>query len=216
MGRAASKALRRNALLLGVITVASVALVVGLVLLTGLNPGIAVGLLVGVLAAAVVVYRLWNGPVDWSERQPVLRAVASGLTGLVIVGVLIQVVPYGREHTNPPVISEPAWDASHTRELTVVACFDCHSNDVDYPGYASVAPFSWAVQQHVEAGRRALNFSEWSRPQEEAHEAAETVLDGSMPPWYYTVAHPAARLTAGEKQELADGLAATLGVEADG
>lgn len=49
---------------------------------------------------------------------------------VVLLFVLIQLVPFGRQHTNPPVIGEPAWDSPQTRELTRRACFDCHSNEL--------------------------------------------------------------------------------------
>lgn len=134
--------------------------------------------------------------------------------GLVAVGVLlllIQLVPYGRDHTNPPVRREPAWDSPSTRALAVRACFDCHSNATVWPWYANVAPLSWLAQRDVEEGRKSLNFSEWDRPQEEAGEAAETVQRGTMPPVQYLLLHPEARLTDSERQDLIAGLQATLG-----
>ncbi|MFN2485141.1 MAG: heme-binding domain-containing protein [Acidimicrobiia bacterium] len=51
------------------------------------------------------------------------RALVGGL-GLL---ALIQLVPY--DHTNLPVVAEPARDSTETRELAVRACFDCHSNE---------------------------------------------------------------------------------------
>lgn len=135
-----------------------------------------------------------------------------GLVLLVLL-VVIQVVPYGRSHTNPPVTAEPAWDAPGTRELAVRACFDCHSNETVWPWYTNVAPMSWLVQRDVDEGRAELNLSEWDRPWEEAGEAAETVRGGEMPPGAYTLIHPDARLTDSELQQLAAGLAATLGGE---
>jgi hypothetical protein len=48
----------------------------------------------------------------------------------VLLFVAIQLVPFGRQHTNPPVLQKPAWDSPQTRELTRRACFDCHSNDL--------------------------------------------------------------------------------------
>ena len=131
----------------------------------------------------------------------------SGVGALVLL-LLIQAVPYGHAHSNPPVIAEPQWDSPRTRELAVSACFDCHSNEVNWPWYSNVAPVSWFVQNHVEEGRSELNFSEWNRPQKEAKEAAEKVLEGEMPPLYY---HPWDRMTDAEVNELARGLQATLG-----
>lgn len=134
--------------------------------------------------------------------------------GLVVLGTLlaIQLVPYGRDHANPPVTGEPAWDAPETRTLARQACFDCHSNETEWPAYASIAPVSWLVQHDVDEGRAVLNFSEWSRPQEEAKDASEEVLEGEMPPPAYTLVHAHARLNAADRDRLAQGLARSLGM----
>lgn len=68
---------------------------------------------------------------------------------VIVAGVvLIQLVPYGRNHTNPQVQNEPNWDSPQTRELASTACFDCHSNETDWSRwYANVAPASWLVQR---------------------------------------------------------------------
>ena len=136
------------------------------------------------------------------------KVVAIGALALFAV---IQLVPYGRNHTNPPVVMEPKWDSPQTRALAARACFDCHSNETTWPWYSHVAPVSWLLQRDVDVGRRTVNFSEWNRPWKEAHESAETVLEGEMPPWYYLPLHPNAHLSAAEKQTLADGLNATIG-----
>ena len=132
-----------------------------------------------------------------------------GLLGFAGALLVIQLVPYGRDHTNPPVVAEPVWDSEETRDLTVKACFDCHSNEVIWPWYSNIAPFSWSIQNHVDEGRAALNFSEWNRPQE-GDESAETVREGSMPPQQYLLTHA---FTDYELNALAVGLAATLGDE---
>jgi hypothetical protein len=130
---------------------------------------------------------------------------------LVVVLVAIQLVPYGRRHTNLPGRVEPPWDRQATRALAVRACYDCHSNETIWPWYSHVAPMSWLAQRDVEEGRRKLNFSEWDRPQKEAHESAKSVRKGEMPPWFYVPLHPDARLTAEETRALIAGLEATLG-----
>jgi hypothetical protein len=130
---------------------------------------------------------------------------------VVLAALAIQLVPYGRDHTNPPVVQEPAWDSDQTRELARAACFDCHSNETDWsPWYAKVAPMSWLVAHDVEEGRQTLNFSEWGRARGEAvEELSEVVGEGEMPPAQYTLLHPEARLTDQQKQALAHGLMLT-------
>ncbi|HEX5950905.1 MAG TPA: heme-binding domain-containing protein [Actinomycetota bacterium] len=138
-----------------------------------------------------------------------LRLLLFGSLGLL---VLIQFVPYGRDHANPPVTAEPAWDAPRTRTLAAESCFDCHSNQTEWPWYTNVAPLSWLIQRDVDGGRETLNFTEWDRPQPEADELFEVVAEGSMPPRSYLVTHPGARLTDAERRALLDGLRATFRV----
>lgn len=133
--------------------------------------------------------------------------------GVVAAFLLLQLLPYGRRHANPPGHVEPRWDAPATRALAVRACFDCHSNETVWPWYSHVAPMSWLVQRHLDEGRRTLNLSEWDRPQKEARESAKTVRKGEMPPWFYVLLHPDARLTPAETQTLIAGLEATLGTK---
>ncbi len=137
---------------------------------------------------------------------------------LTIVGlsVLIQFVPYGRDHTNPEVLSEPRWDSPRTKELFMRACGDCHSNETKWPWYSSIAPVSWLVAYDVHEGREHFNVSMWGVQEEnEGDEAAEEVREGEMPPFGYLLAHPEARLDEAEKRELIDGLVRTFGDKKD-
>jgi len=140
----------------------------------------------------------------WKSRLIVASLVVLGLV------LVLQVVPYGRDHSNPPISAEPNWDSSTTRTLAERACFDCHSNQTHWPWYSNVAPMSWLVQNHVDEGRRELNFSEWNRGNSEGGEAAEEVREGEMPPRSYLLLHPHARLTDAEREQLARGLDASL------
>jgi len=131
--------------------------------------------------------------------------------------VVSQFVPYGRDHTNPPVTREPTWDTSETRALAQRACFDCHSNLTEWPWYSRVAPSSWLVQSDVDTGRGVFNFSEWDRSQDvDAEEMAEAIRGGSMPPWFYAIAHADSRLDGTEKDALIRGLGATLAASPPG
>jgi mono/diheme cytochrome c family protein len=131
--------------------------------------------------------------------------------GLVATFLLIQLVPYGRDHSNPAVAQDVVWANSRTEQLARQACYDCHSNETTWPWYSNVAPVSWLVQHDVDEGRAELNFSEWSGSQRKAHESADAVQEGDMPVWYYTITHPGARLSGQEKQDLVDGFVATFG-----
>jgi hypothetical protein len=125
--------------------------------------------------------------------------------GLAVAAVAIQFVPYGHDHTNPPVGQEAPWPDAAARELAVGACYDCHSNETKWPLYTNVAPFSWLTLRHVRQGRDALNFSDWAN-QRDRHELADAVENGSMPPRSYKLIHADARLSASERARLVDAL----------
>ena len=135
--------------------------------------------------------------------------------GLIALLILIQLVPFGRQHTNPAVIQEPNWDSPQTRELTKRACFDCHSNETIWPWYSNIAPVSWLIQNDVLEGRSKLNFSEWGRGEMEVDEIGELIQSGEMPPSYFIMLHPEAKLTAAEQEALIRGLMVTTGGSED-
>lgn len=141
--------------------------------------------------------------------------LAPFVAGAAIVFLAIQLVPFGRDHDNPPVRREAAWDSPRTAELVDGACYDCHSNETRWPWYSSVAPASWLVTRDVLAGREELNFSEMDREDNEIDKAAESVANGEMPPFRYTPLHSDARLSQSEKEELIGGLERSLGIGRD-
>ena len=144
-------------------------------------------------------------------RVPSRRFWVRGGLVLVLAFGAIQFVPYGRDHVNPAVGAEPAWDSPEARALAKQVCFDCHSNETEWPAYSRIAPVSWLIQRDVFEGRAVLNFSEWQRTQEKATEAAEEVLEGEMPLRMYQLMHAHARLSTADRERLARGLENTLG-----
>ncbi len=140
--------------------------------------------------------------------MPRRRLLARAALALVALLLLIQLIPYGRDHTNPAGGRPIAWDSPRTDGLMTGACMDCHSNETTWPWYSNVAPVSWLVQRDVVDGRDRLNLST-SEP--EVDEMVEAIREGSMPPWQYKPAHPAARLSAQERRDLISGIEATFG-----
>lgn len=135
------------------------------------------------------------------------------VTLAIVVLILIQFVPMP-SHQNPPVTGTPQWDSPRTEALFKRACANCHSNETVWPWYSSIAPLSWIINLDVKVGRSKFNVSEWGRPgKNDGDEAAGELRKGKMPPWFYMPAHPEAKLTAAEKDELVKGLAATFGDE---
>ena len=137
--------------------------------------------------------------------RTILKWTAPGFVALLVA---IQLVPYGRDHTNPAGGRQIAWDSPRTERLMTDACMDCHSNLTKWPWYSNLAPISWLVQKGVEDGRSELNLS---TGETEVEEMIKTIRNGSMPPWQYKPTHPGARLSDQEKQDLIRGLEATFG-----
>ncbi|MGK2947226.1 MAG: heme-binding domain-containing protein [Acidimicrobiales bacterium] len=128
-------------------------------------------------------------------RRVLLRVAVVG--GALLLA--IQLVPYGWSKPNPPVTQAAVWPSAEAEAIARVACYDCHSNETEWPPYSYVAPMSWLVRRDVERGRDELNFSEWDRDDGEADDAVEAVLEGSMPPRQYELMHSGARLDEAEQ-----------------
>ena len=136
-------------------------------------------------------------------RHPqVRRWLVRGLLAASALFVLLQLVPYGWWHENPPVRADAPWPDAESAALARDACYSCHSNETDWPLYSYVAPMSWLVRADVESGRDELNFSDWDEDGDRADKAVEAVADGEMPPRRYTLLHPEARLSDEEVAQL--------------
>ncbi|MCS3869381.1 hypothetical protein J3D55_002297 [Chryseobacterium ginsenosidimutans] len=87
------------------------------------------------------------------------------------------------------------------------SCYDCHSNNTFYPWYSNIQPLKWWLSDHVNSGKRHLNFDEFnSYSQEEKlkklDEIIETVKDGEMPLTSYTAIHQKAKLSLSDRFEV--------------
>ena len=135
------------------------------------------------------------------------------LSMMLIIGFgMIQLINYGRDHTNPPVHQNIVWSDPQTEQLAKVACYDCHSNETVWPWYSNVAPVSWMVAVDVYEGRRRLNFDELTKEKAArmAEEMVETIGENEMPPFQYQILHSESRFSTQERKQLSDGLWTTF------
>ena len=87
------------------------------------------------------------------------------------------------------------------KEILVRSCYDCHSNQTNYPWYSYVAPVSWLVAKDTREGRDELNFSTWGdlskrKKIRTLNDIAEEVEEKEMPLEIYTVVHRDAKLSS--------------------
>ena len=140
------------------------------------------------------------------------KVVRTTVVALALLLIGSQVI---RPAKTNPAVDQSRTLQSHAQMSSDVAailkrgCGDCHSNETTWPWYSEVAPVSWFVIDHVNHGRRHLNFSDWTRyDRQEADDLlgdiAKTVRAEVMPLASYTLLHPEARLTQAERNAIID------------
>ncbi len=68
----------------------------------------------------------------------------------------------GVDTSNPPVTADVPASAA-VKGILRRACYDCHSNETQWPWYGRIAPVSWLLARDVREGRAELNFSTWNQ-----------------------------------------------------
>lgn len=134
---------------------------------------------------------------------------------IILIGVLALVIVlqfFRIDKVNPKVVLsndfiEISQPEQKIQKILRTSCYDCHSNETNYPWYSNVAPISWWLADHIEEAREHLNFSEWGNYNEKKqkhklHECYEEVEEGEMPLESYTWTHSEANLTNEEREYL--------------
>ncbi|PQL90067.1 heme-binding domain-containing protein [Apibacter sp. wkB309] len=84
----------------------------------------------------------------------------------IIIFLSFQLIQIDKE--NPSVNKKIDYNQiTHTtpeiQKILKKVCYDCHSNEVNYPWYSSIAPVSWFIKEHVNQGKEYVNFSEYGK-----------------------------------------------------
>lgn len=136
-----------------------------------------------------------------------MKSVTKILLGLLVILIITQFVHPARNKNGqamPNDISKMVAMPIDVQGILKKACYDCHSNNTDYPWYSYIQPFHWFMDYHIESGKEELNFNEFGsytpRRQKSKLRAIENNLkDGTMPLWSYTLIHRNAILSEAEK-----------------
>lgn len=101
------------------------------------------------------------------------------------------------------------------QSILKTSCYDCHSNNTVYPWYAQVQPVAWWLNDHIQEGKKELNFSEFAtyrlrRQYKKLEEINDQVKKGEMPLDSYLWIHKNASLSDGQKLTLANWVTATM------
>ena len=87
------------------------------------------------------------------------------------------------------------------------SCYNCHSNNTNYPWYSYVQPVGWFLESHINKGKKELNFSEFGsytvrKQKSKLKSIVNQVEKGEMPLSSYTLIHRDARLSQDQKKAL--------------
>tara|TARA_R110002050_G_scaffold24157_5_gene64613 strand:- start:2321 stop:2767 length:447 start_codon:yes stop_codon:yes gene_type:complete len=95
------------------------------------------------------------------------------------------------------------------RSILAVSCYNCHSNNTNYPWYSRVQPVGWYLENHIKKGKEELNLSEFGsystrKQKSKLKSMISQVDDGEMPLASYTFIHREACLSENSKKRLVD------------
>lgn len=135
----------------------------------------------------------------------------------ILIGLLVVLI--GIQFIQPSLndgTAEAATDIRHVVQvpdsvmtLLKTSCYDCHSNHTKYPWYNKIAPVSWWLSNHVNEGKRELNFSTFAsyshrRQNKKLEETEKQVKEHEMPLNSYLWIHTDAKLNEQQIQVISD------------
>lgn len=110
---------------------------------------------------------------------------------------------------SPTYLAQKLALPSNVESILQTSCYDCHTNQTQYPWYAALQPVAWWLDDHIKEGKKELNFDAFGnyslrRQYHKLEEVAEQVEHDEMPLKSYTILHGDAKLTEEQKQTLID------------
>ena len=129
---------------------------------------------------------------------------------LLVAFVGIQFVPTARNQSN----TVPSTDfmlvnnvPETIQKKLEISCYDCHSNNTQYPWYNKIQPVAWFLEDHIKEGKAELNFNEWDslssrRKASKLRSIIKQIESGEMPLDSYTLIHKDAKVSEAEAEEL--------------
>lgn len=89
------------------------------------------------------------------------------------------------------------------------SCYDCHSNNTNYPWYSYLQPARFFMESHIREGKENLNFNEFGKyskrkQKSKLGEMVKQIEKDEMPLSSYTLIHKNAILSKNQKEEVID------------
>tara|TARA_R110002072_G_scaffold154941_1_gene304986 strand:+ start:5387 stop:5839 length:453 start_codon:yes stop_codon:yes gene_type:complete len=129
---------------------------------------------------------------------------------LLVAFVGIQFVPTERNQSDIVPVTDFMLVNTVSKDIKnklQVSCYDCHSNNTQYPWYNKIQPVSWILEGHIKDGKEELNFNEWDllssrRKASKLRSIIKQIESSEMPLSSYTLIHKDAKFSDREKKEL--------------
>ncbi len=133
-----------------------------------------------------------------------IKIIVLVLLLIIIVIQFIQPAPNENGQVLETDITKIVEVPKNVQAILKSSCYDCHSNKTEYPWYSKIQPGGWWMASHIEKGKSELNFNEFGsyskrRQQSKLKSIANTLKDGTMPIYSYTIIHKDAKLGKGDK-----------------
>ena len=131
---------------------------------------------------------------------------------LILIVIFVAIQFYRPASNNNSVIishtiSSVAFVPENVNTIFKKACYDCHSNNTNYPWYSYVQPFGLWLNNHIKDGKKEINFDEFAtyklrRQYRKMEEIIDQVKSKEMPLKSYILVHKEANLTLDERVTL--------------
>ncbi|MEL6917438.1 MAG: heme-binding domain-containing protein [Bacteroidota bacterium] len=126
-----------------------------------------------------------------------MKIVKKILLALLLVLIGMQLYRPEKNSSEYDVIAQFEAETRPSKEVSAILqqkCYDCHSNQTNYPWYAEVSPISLWINDHIEEGKEHFNVSDWDtyslkKKDHKLEEFIEEVEEGKMPEDAYTWIH---------------------------
>ncbi len=134
---------------------------------------------------------------------------------LLLIFLAIQVIRPSKNNgnpTGPKDITKVVAVSDSVMFMLKKSCYDCHSDYTVYPWYDQITPVNWWVNNHVNEGKRHLNFTTFGdytadKMDKKLDGIAETIDKGEMPINSYLWMHGDAKLNEAQRKMIVDWVA---------
>ena len=116
---------------------------------------------------------------------------------LLLTLVVIQFIKPDKNNHGYQSVSLFEKETVPTKQIAMILknnCYDCHSDQTNYPWYNNISPINYWLEEHIVDGKKHFNVSDWEKysarkKDHKLEELVEFVDSGEMPLDSYTWIH---------------------------